>query len=127
MSLNPSFETKVLSAFVAALLVVAALTGVSWKAARDIHQAAHTHEVLDHLADARAGSLLIELSAQNCRITGDHKYLARRASSATRSHSMIECIVQILPLTPLPRGPALSSLAGSLGREIFPVAEGLSQ
>ena len=78
-----------LAAFAAAMLVVSALSVTTWKVANDASEAAlgvaHTHEVLNSLAHARADTLQIELATQNFRLTGDTAYLAERdAAIATR-------------------------------------------
>lgn len=77
-----NFETKVLAAFAAAVLVVAVLTATTWKVSRDAIDAAlqvsRSHEVLNSLAQARGDTLLIELSTQSYRISGDAARLAER-------------------------------------------------
>jgi PAS domain S-box-containing protein len=82
MSLRASFETRVLAAFTAAVLVVALLAAVTWKVSQDADEAArwvaHTHEVLNNLARARGDTLQIELSTQNYRLTGDPARIAER-------------------------------------------------
>lgn len=83
------FKTKLLAALAAAVLVVAVLAAVTWNEAREsqkaAHLVAHTHEVLDQLAETKAGSLLIELNTQNYRLTGDTGHLvARDAAIAAR-------------------------------------------
>lgn len=93
--MNPrfKFDTKLLAAFVAAMLVVVALAVSSWHSARDARQAAHwvahTHEVIDHLANMKAGSLTVEMSAQNCWLTNDTAHhAARDAAIAARELSL---------------------------------------
>ena len=89
MKLLPGFESKVLAAFTAAMLVVATLTAMTWKVANDTAEAArwiaHTHEVLDSLARLEADTVQIELSTQSYRISGDPARLAERdAKMASR-------------------------------------------
>ncbi|MFZ3084290.1 EAL domain-containing protein [Rhodoferax ferrireducens] len=93
MKTRSSFETKVLAAFTAAVLVVAGLATTTWKvaqgAAEAAHRVAHTHEVLDSLAQTRADTLQIEFSTQSYRISGDPARLAERdATIATRETLM---------------------------------------
>ena len=82
MDARSSFETKVLAAFAAAVLVVGALAATTWKVSQDAVETAlqvsHTHEVLDALAKARGDTLQIELSTQSHRISGDAARLAGR-------------------------------------------------
>jgi len=87
------FETKLLAAHGLAMLVFVALAASAWYAAHEARQAAywvmHTHEVLDRLAETKSGSLLIELSAQNYRLTADTTHLAARdAAIAEREISL---------------------------------------
>lgn len=89
MKLDSSFEAKVRAAFIAALLVVAALTAAMWKMATDAAEAAHwvshTHAVLNILARARGDTLQIELSTQSFRISGEAQQLRERdAAMASR-------------------------------------------
>ena len=93
MNMRFNFETKVLAAFAAAVLVVMVLAAATWKLSRDSVEAAlsmsHTHEVLDSLAHARGESHLIELSTQSYRMTGDAARLAERdAAIAAREISL---------------------------------------
>ena len=91
LSVKPrsSFETKVLVAFLAAVLVVSWLAAMTAKVSRDATEAAqwvvHTHEVRDALAGARAETVQIELSTQSFRISGEQRFIAERdASIASR-------------------------------------------
>ncbi len=93
--MNPgsSFETKVLAAFAAAVLVVAVLSGTTWEVAAEAteasHWVAHTHEVLNNLASARGDTLQIELNTQSFRISGDAQQLVERdAAIAAREVSL---------------------------------------
>ena len=82
MEVRSNFETKVLAAFAAAVLVVAVLAATTWKVSRDALEAAlqvsHTHEVLDSLAQARGDTLLIESITRGYIISGDAGPLAER-------------------------------------------------
>ena len=82
MTLGTSFEAKVRAAFIAALLVVAALTATTWKIAADATEAAgdvtRAHEVLNKLARARGDTLQIELNTQSFRISGETQQLVER-------------------------------------------------
>ena len=82
MALGSSFEAKVRSAFIVALLVVAALTATTWKVATDATEAARlvasTHEVLNNLARARGDTLQVELATQSFRMSGDPQQLLER-------------------------------------------------
>ncbi|MDP2367828.1 EAL domain-containing protein [Rhodoferax sp.] len=89
MTPSSGFESKVLAAFFAAMVVVAGLAGATWKMANDVAAAdrwvAHTYEVLDSLMRTRADTLQVELSTQNFRLTGDPSRLTERdAAIATR-------------------------------------------
>lgn len=93
MEERSKFETKVLAAFGAAVLVVAVLAATTWKISRDAVAAAlwmsHTHEVLNSLAHARGDTLQIELSTQSYRISGDAARLAERdAAISARETSL---------------------------------------
>ncbi|WP_018150821.1 EAL domain-containing protein [Leeia oryzae] len=77
-----SLENKVLTIFATAAIVIAGLCATTWKLSEDAVDAsvmvAHTHEILNHIAQARASSLQIELSTQNYRITGDPAFIQER-------------------------------------------------
>ena len=93
MTSRSSFETKVLFAFAAAILVVVGLAITTWTVAKDATEAArwvaHTHEVLGSLARTRADTLQIEFSTQSYRITGDPARIVERdAAIATREAQM---------------------------------------
>ena len=93
MNLRARFETQVRAAFAASVLVVAVLAAATWKVSQDADEAArwvaHTHETLNSLARARGDTLLVELSTQNYRLTGDPARLAERdAAIAARETSL---------------------------------------
>ena len=75
-------EAHVLAAFATAAIVVLLLLALTWKLARDATRAAggvaQTHEVISHLAHVRTGTVQIELSTQNFRITGNAVHLVER-------------------------------------------------
>ncbi len=77
-----SFEKKVLAGFLAAALVVAALTATTWGLAQGARDAAHlvsrTHQIVNAIAEAKADTLQIEFSTQSYRISGDPAALAER-------------------------------------------------
>ena len=73
----------------AAMLVVATLSTVTWVVANDAANAsrwvAHTQQVLNNLARVRTDTVLIELHTQNYRISGDPAQLVERdATVASR-------------------------------------------
>lgn len=76
------FETKVLTAFTAAVLVVAGMTAITWKVEKDATEAAqwvaHTQEVLNSISNAKGDAFQIELNTQNYRLYGDPAQLAER-------------------------------------------------
>ncbi len=93
MEQHVRFETRMFGAFAAAVLVVVALAATTWEVARRADEAsrwvAHTHEVLDSIADVRANTLAIELITQSYRISGDAAHLADRdADIAAREASL---------------------------------------
>ncbi|MDP3191560.1 EAL domain-containing protein [Rhodoferax sp.] len=88
-----NFETRVLAAFAAAVLVVAGLAFATWKMSQDAVVAAlrvsHTHEVLESLDHIKADSLQIELSTQSYQLSGDAAQLAERdAAIAARETTL---------------------------------------
>lgn len=89
-----SFEAKVLAAFSAAVLVVAALSATTGKLSKDAAEASrwvtHTHEVLRCLADIQADSLQVELNTQSFRVSGDRAYLAERNASAANREGALK-------------------------------------
>jgi CHASE3 domain sensor protein len=82
VKLLASFESKVLAAFTAAMLVVATLTALAWVVSNDSAEAsrwiAHTQEVFTSLDRIRTDSVQIELNTQSYRISGDPARLAER-------------------------------------------------
>lgn len=86
MQQSPHIRRGVLTAFVASALVTCGLLAGTWKLVWDADQAAdwikHTYEVLNTLTEIRSGSLQIELSNQNFRITQDKQNLRTRDAMA---------------------------------------------
>lgn len=99
MKSRSGFEAKVLAAFTAAVLVVAGLATTTWKVAQDAADAAqwvaHTHEVLDSLAHAKADTLQIEFSTQSYRISGDPARLAERDAAIATRETMLSRVKQL--------------------------------
>ncbi len=93
------FETKVLAAFAAAALVVAALAATTWKMSQNAVEGAlrlsHTHQVLNSLAQAKGNSFLIELSTQNYRISGDPARLVERDAAIAVRETALRQIKQL--------------------------------
>lgn len=103
--LRSSFESKVLTAFIAAALVVAGVTVMGWKLADDAEEAtgwvAHTHQVLGNVAHIRANTLQIELSTQTFRITGDPAHITERDAAAEAREAMLSQLRQLTADNPL--------------------------
>jgi diguanylate cyclase (GGDEF)-like protein/PAS domain S-box-containing protein len=102
--LRSSFETKVLTAFAAAMLVVAALAISTRILATDATNAArwvaHSHEVLNSLARARGDALQIELTTQNYRLHGNEALLAERDATIADREIMLRQIRQLTADSP---------------------------
>ena len=90
------FESKVLGAFLAALLAALLLSSATWKVAKEANEAAgwvaRSHEVLTDLADTRAQSLLIELTTQSFRISGDEDQLRERDAASVAREILLQRI-----------------------------------
>ncbi|MDE2584511.1 MAG: EAL domain-containing protein [Betaproteobacteria bacterium] len=86
-------------AFAAAVLVVLGLATATWKLARDANEAtqwvAHSHEVLSNLAQARAGTVHIELATQNYRILGEPSFLTERDEAIASREAVLGRIRQL--------------------------------
>ncbi|MBS1154278.1 MAG: diguanylate cyclase/phosphodiesterase with and Chase sensor(s) [Proteobacteria bacterium] len=99
MTSRSSFETKVLTAFIAAALGVVVLSAATMKVAKDADDAAqrvtHTHEVLNSLAYVKADTLQIELNTQSFRITGNPAQLAERDAIIADRETMLGRIKQL--------------------------------
>ena len=94
-----SFETKVLAAFAAAVLVVAALAATTWKMSRDALAAAlqvsHAKEVLNNLAQAKGTTLLIESITRGYVISGDAGPLAERDAVTSARETSLRRIMEL--------------------------------
>ena len=97
---HSSFETKVLAAFIAAMLVVAGLVAASWKMAHDATDAArwitHTHQVIDNLTRIRGETLQIEFSTQGYRLTGSAERLIERDESIALREALMEQVHRLV-------------------------------
>jgi len=79
------FETRLLAAFAAAVLLLALLLGSTVKAVREYEQAAqtvaHTHQTLTEISRARAGVLLLETLTRGYVISADAGLLPQRGAA----------------------------------------------
>ena len=93
------FEKNVLTAFAAAMVVVAGLACATWLMANEATDAArlvtHTHQVLERLSDTRAETLQIEFSTQGFRVTGDPARLVERDAAIAKRQVLLEQIRQL--------------------------------
>lgn len=82
------FESKLLVAFITAMLVIALLAGTAWKVLRDADEAsrrvARTTAVLEGIAPVREATILIESLTRGYIISGDKRPLAERVEVAVR-------------------------------------------
>ncbi len=93
MKLQSRFESQVLIAFVAAIVVVMGLFGIAWQMGRQASEAQgwvrRTQDVLHELGRLQGGSHLIELNTQAYRMSGDAaRLLERDAAIAAREAGM---------------------------------------
>lgn len=90
---------RVLFGFVASMAVIAGLAAGTWIISRDAAEAArwvaHTHELLNSLAQARSDGLSIELTTQNFRLTGNRALLAERDATLASRELLLERIRQL--------------------------------
>jgi diguanylate cyclase (GGDEF)-like protein/PAS domain S-box-containing protein len=97
---HSGFETKVLAAFIAAMLVVVGLVAATWKMAHDATDAArwisHTHQVIDNLTRIRGETLQIEFSTQGYRLTGSMERLIERDESIALREVLMERVRALL-------------------------------
>ena len=100
MPTRSSFESKVLVAFGAAVLVVAALTATTFKIARDAADAARrvarTHEVLENLSGIKLDTLEIEFSTQGFRISNDPARLVERDAAIVLRESRLSRVSDLI-------------------------------
>jgi len=104
MTFWSSFESKVLSAFSVAVLVVAALAVSAWRVADDAGQAANmvarSHEILHSLVRTRGYTLQIELTTQGYRLTGDASHLTERDEAMAAREGTLQSIKQLTQDSP---------------------------
>jgi diguanylate cyclase (GGDEF)-like protein/PAS domain S-box-containing protein len=102
---HSGFETKVLVAFAAAVLVVAGMAAATWKVARDAADAVrwvtHTHSVIDGLSRIRGDTLQIEFSTQGFRLTGDPERLIERDETILQREAHLARIHRLLADNPV--------------------------
>ena len=102
---HSSFESKILAAFVAAMLVVAGLTAATWKVAHDAADAArwitHTYTILDNLARIRSDTLQIEFSTQSFRLTGQAEHLIEREETVALRESRLARVHELTADNPI--------------------------
>ncbi|WP_342618138.1 EAL domain-containing protein [Rhodoferax sp. GW822-FHT02A01] len=98
MTLSNRFETKVVTAFGTAMVVVAVLAASTWKVADDATVAArlvtHTHEIINDLTNIRAFTLQAELTTQSFRLTGDPQSLVERDEASAARERALERVRQ---------------------------------
>jgi len=96
VKLQSGFESKMLAAFAAALVVVAVLTSITWKLAQDAAAAArlvrHTQDLQNALARVRVDTALVELNTQSFRITGDPARLADRDAAIHAREALLQAL-----------------------------------
>ena len=96
MKLQSGLESKLLAAFAAALVVVAVLTGITWKLAQDAAEAAglvrHTQDVQNALARVRMDTALVELNTQAYRVTGETARLADRDAAIQSREALLAAL-----------------------------------
>lgn len=99
MRLRFTFETKLLAAFAAAVLVVAVLAATIWKASHEALEAAlqvsHSHGVLDNLIRSKADTHLIESSTLRYMIYGSGAQLAERDSAISARETSLRRIKEL--------------------------------
>jgi diguanylate cyclase (GGDEF)-like protein/PAS domain S-box-containing protein len=88
------FEHKVLVAFAATAVAVAALLGTTWKLANDAsdagHWVAHTQDTLNQVAHMRTTTLQVELATQGFRVSGDPARLTERDASIALREAVLQ-------------------------------------
>ncbi len=101
------FESQVLSAFLAATVVVVALTAIAWQMGRQAIAAQgwvqHTQGVLRDLAQVQGGTHLIELDTQAYRVTGDPARLADRDAAIAAREAVLRHLHDALADSPAQR------------------------
>jgi len=88
------FEHKLLVAFAATAVAVAALLGTTWKLADDASDAgrwvAHTQTTLNQVAQMRITTLQVEMATQGFRVSGDPARLAERDAAIAQREAVME-------------------------------------
>ena len=104
MKPRTSFQSKVLTAFTLALVVVGVLLMATWKLAQDAVEASgwveHTHMVLVDLAQVKADTLQIELSTQNYRLSGNTAFLTERDATVAAREIALDNILRLIADNP---------------------------
>jgi diguanylate cyclase (GGDEF)-like protein/PAS domain S-box-containing protein len=100
VTLKFGFQSRLLAAFMAAMLVVVLLAATTWKLVSDASAAAggveHTQAVLNLLAHIRSQTIQIELNTQGFRVSGDPARLdERNANIAAREVAMQALLAKI--------------------------------
>lgn len=94
-----SFESKVVTAFGAAALVVIAMALSTWEVASDAAKAAqlvtHAHQLLNNIDRVRGYSFQSELTSQNFRLTGNAEHIAERNAAMAERELALEKIRQL--------------------------------
>ena len=94
-----SFESKVVTAFGTAALVVIAMALSTWEVANDAAKAAqmvtHAHQLLNNIDRVRGYSLQSELTTQNFRLTGNAEHIAERNAAMDERELSLEKIRQL--------------------------------
>ena len=89
-------KRTILTAFVAAAIVVVSLTVSIWKIAKDATKASelvtHAHEVLDLILRANNDATKVEYASQNFRLSGEAHWLAERDSKIIDREKTLERI-----------------------------------
>jgi diguanylate cyclase (GGDEF)-like protein/PAS domain S-box-containing protein len=96
---HSSFETKVLLAFMTAVLVVIALASITWLLANNAAKTAilvsRNHEVLHSLARVMRDTIQVESSTQNYRISGNPDRLEERDAAIRSRENSLNLIRQL--------------------------------
>jgi CHASE3 domain sensor protein len=96
MTYRTWLKDRVLVGFVASMTVIAGLAVGTWTISRNAADAArwvaHTHALLNSLAEAEADALKIELTTQNYRLTGNSNLLAERDATIASREVLLDRI-----------------------------------
>ena len=103
--MRSNFESKILFAFGAAVVVVALLSNLTWTVADEANHAgervSHTHEILNNLARVRGDTLQIELATQSFRLSGNSALLIERDAAITQRETTLQRIRLLTANNPL--------------------------